>query len=83
MSAEIKNLGAKKEPRSPDAVRQEYQNLAFKAGNLQYEIVCKQKDLQVLNDTMRELNFEYIEAQNKAEEAKKAAEQPKEAQANA
>lgn len=79
MSAAVTNLGAKKEPRALEVIQQEYNNLAFKSGNLQYELVCKHKDLDALNDQMRELNFEYIAAKNKEEADKKAqSEQPKE-----
>lgn len=61
--------------RSVQEIQQEYQNLAFKSGNLQYEISQKKKDLDLLNSSMRDLNFEYIAAKE-AEDAK-----PKEAPA--
>jgi hypothetical protein len=75
MSAEIKNLNTSKPVRSTKEVQQDYQNLAFKAGNLQYEIHCKNGDLERLNNEMRDLNFEYIEAKNREDgEAKAKAE---------
>lgn len=69
----------KKSHRETKAIQQEYGNLAFQAGNLQYEIVQKNKDLAILNNAMRDLNFEFI-ASKEAEDAaaKQAAETPKE-----
>lgn len=59
-----------KPKRGTSEIQQEYQGLAFRAGNLQYEIVQKQSDLKLLNDTMRELSFEFVKVQ--AEEVKEA-----------
>jgi hypothetical protein len=53
-----------KPPRSPQEIQQEYQNLCLKAGDLQYKIVQSQKDLSLVNDAIRELNFEYATAVN-------------------
>lgn len=47
-----------KAPRPLDEIHKEYTNACFKAGNLQYQISALSKDLALLNDTMRELNFE-------------------------
>ena len=59
--------------RSTKELKAEYANLALQAGNLQYEISCKERDLETLNNTMRELNFEFISASES--EAKQAAEE--------
>lgn len=74
MSAEITKLGGAKPARATKDIQLEYQNLAFKAGNLQYELFSKTLDLKQLNEQMRELNFEYVEAKNREDAAKAAPE---------
>ncbi len=78
----LKMFGGKKEevdgpkpPRELPVIQQEYQNLCVKAGHLQYQIVTLQKDLDALNSTLRDLNFEGAGAAAKAkkDEAEKAA----------
>lgn len=65
-------------PRSVQEIQTDYSNSCLKAGNLQYEIACKEKDLSLLNDRLRELNFEYVAAKNmEAEITKKVAEEKK------
>lgn len=49
--------------RSTKEINQEYQNVAFKSGGLQYEIDCKKRDLAAINDTLRGLASEYVTAQ--------------------
>lgn len=67
--------------RSTREIQAEYSNSCLKAGNLQYELVCKNKDLDILNERLRDLNFEYVAAQNlEAEVAKKVAEEKKTAE---
>ena len=61
-----------KAPRPMQTIQQEYQNLALRSGNLQYEISEKSKDLALINTAMRELNFEFI-ASREADEKEKAA----------
>jgi hypothetical protein len=61
-----------KKDRSVAEIQQEYQQLCFKAGHLQYQIDALSKDLAVLNGTMRDLNFEAAGAQAKEAEAKAA-----------
>lgn len=64
-----------KPTRSVQEIQNEYSNLCFKAGNLQYEIECKQGDLKTINSTLRDLNFEFVTAKNlEAEVVKKVAE---------
>ena len=60
-----------KPARSVAEIQQEYQNLAFRAGNLQYEICQKNKDLDLINDTLRSLSFEFVAAQEAAKAAEK------------
>lgn len=67
-----------KPSRSSHDVQQEYAKLCSQAGHLQYQISVFDKDLEVLNNTLRELNFEYAAAQRReVEAAKPAEEQPK------
>ena len=68
-----------KPSRTIKEVQEEYQQLAFKAGNTQYQIYTFERDLELLNSKMRELNFEAAAIQQ--EEANKAkAESEKESQ---
>ncbi len=56
----------------------EYSQGCTKAGHLQYQISAMSKDLDTLNQTLRDLNFEAASAQQKEAEAAKApAEEPK------
>lgn len=66
-----------KPSRSSQDVQQEYARLCSQAGHLQYQIAVFDKDLEVLNNTLRELNFEYAAAQRRESEAAKSAEEPK------
>lgn len=70
MVAEVKL----KEPRSLDVIKQEYANLIMTVGTLQYEINCKERDLSLYNQTLRDLNLEYVAAKNKADEQPKSVE---------
>lgn len=49
-------------------VTQEYSNLCAKAGNLQYQIQVFGEDLKLVNEQLKELNFEA--AKIKAEQEK-------------
>lgn len=40
-------------------VQQEFANLAVRAGSLQFEIEGKKNDLKLVNDSLRNLTFEY------------------------
>lgn len=66
--------------KSSQSIQQEYNQLAFRAGNLQYAIRENSKDLDLLNSQMRDLSLEYISVQaeeQKAADAAKAQEAPK------
>ena len=62
-----------KKPRSIKELQLEFQQLSFKAGTLQYEIYSKNKDLEAMNSTLRDLSLEYISAKELEDaEAKKS-----------
>jgi len=65
---------SEKKTRTVAEIQQEYQGLCFKAGHLQYQISALSKDLELLNSTMRDLNFEAASVQAKESEASKASE---------
>lgn len=74
-----------KVPRSVQQIQQDYVQLTTKAGDLQYKIHVSQSDLGLINQQLKDLNFEYIAAQQElnrlAEEAKaKAAAEAKQAE---
>lgn len=82
MSKKLREMfGGKKEEVKPErdvaTIQGEYQNLCVRAGHLQYQIVTLQKDLEALNGTLRDLNFEAAKAHAKAQK-EKAAETPAE-----
>lgn len=56
--------------RTFETIQTEYQQLALRAGHTQYQIHALSKDLALLNEQMRDLNFEG--AKIKAESEKKA-----------
>ncbi len=69
-------------PKSSRALQEEYQQLAFRAGNLQYSIEENKKDLALINSQMRDLALEFISAQareqkEQAEAAQKASDEAK------
>lgn len=51
-------------------VSQEYSNLCAKAGNLQYQIVVFNEDLALINEQLKNLNFEAakLKSEEKTEE---------------
>lgn len=48
----------KPKQRSVAEIQQEYTGLALRSGQLQYQIFTFNKDLELLNKQMRDLNFE-------------------------
>lgn len=58
-------------------IQAEYQGSCTRAGHLQYQVFTLQKDLDLLNDKLRELNLEAAAVQRAEDEAKAAAEAPK------
>lgn len=61
---------APKETRTFEEVQKEFTALCVNAGNLAYQIFTQEKDLELMNNRMRELNFEA--AGIKGKEAKQA-----------
>lgn len=61
-----------KAPRSVAEIQKEYAQFCTRAGHLQYQIHAFAKDLEVLNDSIRDLNFEAMASQKAEEEAKAA-----------
>lgn len=55
----------------------EYQKTCFKAGQLQYQIFALSKDLDAVNDVLRDLNIEGATLQAKEAEAAKAEKETK------
>lgn len=68
--------------RSVKEIQEEYSQLCAKAGHLQYSIFSLKKDLEMLNDTLRDLNIEAANsnsreaAESAKQEAAKIAAQP-------
>lgn len=44
-------------------IQQDYQGLALKAGHTQYQIFTLERDLELMNQTMRDLNIEASKVQ--------------------
>jgi hypothetical protein len=61
-----------KKPRPLSEIQTQYQITAAKAGYAQYQIYHFTNDLKLLNETLRDLNFEAADAQRQAEEEAKA-----------
>jgi len=60
-----------KKQRTLQDVNKDYQMGCLKAGQMQYQIVTLQKDLDLLNATLRDLNFEGAHLQSVTAEAAK------------
>ena len=67
-----------KPKRTVEEVQREYNQGCLRAGHMQYQIAVLSKDLNILNDALRDLNFEAatIQAKNNEEAAKAAAAAP-------
>lgn len=51
----------KKQPRSMETIKQEIGQRCFKAGQLQYQIVTVQDELNKVNEELKELDAEALE----------------------
>lgn len=60
-----------KAPRTLQEIGGEYRQLCMTAGDLQFKIDSFKRDLALLNDQMRDLNFEAIAANQRDQEAAK------------
>ncbi len=47
-----------KSHRSIEEIQKDYQNLCLKAGHVQYQVVTLKKDLEMMNEQLRDLNLE-------------------------
>lgn len=65
-----------KQQRQLEDIQKDYQRGALKAGHIQYQISAFQKDLDVLNNTLRDLNFEAAAANAAAKSVDNAATPP-------
>lgn len=69
----MENQNEQKKPeRTVDQIRGEYSRLCAKAGHTQYQISTLQKDLEIINGTLRDLNVEAATASQKEAAAKAA-----------
>lgn len=59
--------------RTMQDVQNDFGRLCQKAGHLQYEITIKNKDLELLNSTIKDLNFEAAAIQAKLQEQEQKA----------
>lgn len=76
----VTEVNTSKPPRSFSEIQTEYQGLCTKAGHLNYQLFTLNKDLAMVNDTLRDLNLEAAAAK---EAETKAAEAAKESNSNA
>lgn len=59
-----------KQSRPLEEIEKEYNQLLHKAGYVQYQLHVAQRDLEVVNAALRDINFEAIKVQKEAAEAK-------------
>jgi len=59
----------KKAPRAIAEIQKEYAAICQRAGYVQYQLFVNQKDLDMLNESLRNLNIEAGEAQKASTEA--------------
>lgn len=50
--------------RTVEDIQKDFNNLAFKAGHLQFQIDCNTGDLNKINQTLKDLNLEFVAAKN-------------------
>lgn len=58
--------------RTIEQIKEEYAALCQKAGHLQYQIFIFEKDLEMVNSSLRDLNLEAAKVQREADEKEKA-----------
>lgn len=70
----MENQENKAPERTVEKIRQEYSALCAKAGHMQYQLFTIERDLEILNLTLRDLNLEAAAVSQKdSEKAKLAA----------
>jgi hypothetical protein len=63
---------SEKKNRSLADIHAEYSNVCAKAGHVQYGLYIAQKDLELLNQQLKDLNFEAVAASKAGADAKAA-----------
>lgn len=58
-------------PKSLEDLGTDYRRLCMKAGDLQYKVYLAQRDLDQVNEQLREIGFEALRAKQAAESATK------------
>ena len=58
-----------KKERTVQEIQGEYSGICTKAGHIQYQINALSKDLELVNSSLRDLNFEAAAAHSKAQQA--------------
>ena len=78
---ELKSVEEPKARRKIAEIQQEYQQLCLRAGHTQYQLYTLKKDMELINDSLRNLNAEAtaVKPLEDAENAKAAAEAAKKA----
>lgn len=66
-----------KAPRALPEIQADYQRLCSQSGQLQYQVYAIKRDLDVINEQIRDLNFEGAAAQQALAKAQKEAEEVK------
>lgn len=64
-------------PRTTSTIQAENSQLTYKAGQLQYIARQTAKDLDMINDRLRDLALEYVQVKAKEDEVKKLVEEAK------
>lgn len=57
------------EPRTKEVIAREYSNLCTKAGHAAYQLVTIQKDIELMQQAMRDLNLEAASVEKAEREA--------------
>ncbi len=74
-------MSDKKKERTVSEIQSEYSGLCARAGHAQYQISVMQKDLELINEQLRELNLEAAASSAKEAAAKAEAATPVESPA--
>jgi hypothetical protein len=78
----MENQNESKSPqRTVDQIRAEYSQLCAKAGHMQYQLYTLEKDLGIINGTLRDLNVEAATVSQKEASAKASSSAESEASA--
>lgn len=50
------------ESKTAEQLKQEYSNLCLRAGDIQYKMKCNQRDLDMIQQEMQNLDIQYVQA---------------------